>query len=89
MAPDDITAQTLQADIDLAATAAWDQALTPTPAAAYHASVVCADLGIDYVELVLACQRRNEELVQGAVDIRLALEEVARALSRVAARVRG
>lgn len=86
MAPDDKTAQALHVDTELAAMAAWDHALTPTPDAAYKARVACAELGFDYYAAVLVCQRRNEDLVHGPVDARIALEEVARALSRAADR---
>lgn len=89
MATDDSTAQAFQLDMDIVASAAWDNVRDPCPATACRARTLCAGIGIDYVALVVACQRRNEELLGGPVDIRVAMEEAARGLSRAAERLRG
>ena len=89
MASDDNTTQALRSDVDVAASAAWEHALRPSAQTAYKARVSCARVGLDYHAMVSSCQRRSEDLVSGPVDPNLALEEVARALSRAADRVRG
>ena len=88
MASDDNTTQALRSDADLAAIAAREHALNPTAQTAYAARVSCASLGLDYPAMIAACQRRSEDLVRGPVDPGLALDEVARALSRAADRMR-
>lgn len=88
MAFEDNTAQAVHVDLDLVARAAWDNVRDPSPATACRARTLCASLGIDYLALVVACQKRNEELVGAPVDVRVAMEEAARALSRAADRLR-
>ena len=74
---------------DLAAMAAWEAALWPSPRTIAKAEGACERAGLDYAKLVGACVARNDALLDGAPsDPGLARAEVARAISRAVGRMR-